>query len=86
MSPESRYNTDFGVGEKNDRTEVYITCENIVESGLHVGGVQGGGLNEAEVVLLSKRLVAHQGNSYPLYENPANHDKRNKWIGKKKIP
>jgi hypothetical protein len=63
MSPESRYKTDFREGKKNDRSQVYVTCENIVESGLHIGGVQGGGLDKAEVVLLSKRLAAHQGDN-----------------------
>jgi len=62
MSPKSRYKTAFRI-EKSDRSQVYVTCENIVESGLHIGGVQGGGLNEAEVVLLSKRLAAHQGDN-----------------------
>ena len=38
-----------------------FTCQNVVKCSLHVGGVQGGGLDEAEVVLLSEGLALVSG-------------------------
>ena len=34
----------------------YVTCQNVVKCSLHVGGVQGGGLDEAQGVLLGEGL------------------------------
>ena len=33
-----------------------VTCQDIVEGGLHVGGVEGRGLDETKVVLLREGL------------------------------
>lgn len=41
---------------KDIQIKTMRTCKYIVECSLHVGGVQGGGLYEAEVVLLSEDL------------------------------
>ena len=35
----------------------YVTCQNVVKCSLHVGGVQGGGLDKTEVVFLSEGLA-----------------------------
>ena len=34
-----------------------VTCQNVVECSLNVGGVQGRGLDEAQVVLLREGLA-----------------------------
>ena len=43
------------LSEKNIEGALF-TCEDVVEGGLHVGGVQGRRLDETQVVLLRERL------------------------------
>ena len=40
-----------------------ITCQNVVKCSLHVGGVEGRGLDEAERVLLCEGLGLLSGHS-----------------------
>ena len=40
-----------------------FTCQNVVKCSLHVGGVQGGGLDEAQGVLLGEGLGLLGGHS-----------------------